>query len=144
MNSLGNFIQKIKNGYEFRIKRKQIELLFWKAIAEAAEGDDQFLEMTRNQDYYLNPFLQDNTELQRYVDINIIRFRKVQRNLHSFLLRENRSKTSLAATIHESVAHEKRRQLKTINIWSATQWFKHILIKLNKQAQHQLIKQLPQ
>lgn len=59
MNSLGNFIQKMKDEYEFRIKRKQIELLFWKAIAEAAEGDNQFLEMTRNQDYYFNYFLQD-------------------------------------------------------------------------------------
>lgn len=57
MNSLGNFIQKMKDEYEFRIKRKQIELLFWKAIAE---GDNQFLEMIRNQDYYFNPFLQDN------------------------------------------------------------------------------------
>ncbi|ERK84078.1 hypothetical protein N786_06075 [Bacillus amyloliquefaciens UASWS BA1] len=28
MNSLGNFIQKMKDEYEFRIKRKQIELLF--------------------------------------------------------------------------------------------------------------------
>lgn len=48
MNSLGNFIQKMKDEYEFRIKRKQIELLFWEAITEAAGGDNQFLEMTRN------------------------------------------------------------------------------------------------
>lgn len=60
MNSLGNFIQKMKDEYGFQIKRKQIELLFWKAIAEATEGDNQFLEMIRNQDYYFNPFLQDN------------------------------------------------------------------------------------
>ncbi|EIF13269.1 hypothetical protein MY7_1593 [Bacillus sp. 5B6] len=28
MNSLGNFIQKMKDEYGFQIKRKQIELLF--------------------------------------------------------------------------------------------------------------------